>query len=125
MSFLAYIDENCKDDNHRFQYEKDKSVYVEAANMFFPEAGIEVAIRGFEYEYCKSLYIKSKFNGGQLMYRYGLKGKEIGDAMEGFKKFVKSDIGSDYDTFIINNSVEQIYRTYDDYCEHKEYWKNK
>ena len=124
MSFLDYIEKNCKDDNHRFQYEKDKSVYVEAANKFFPEAGLEIAIRAFEYDYCKALYIKSKFNGGELMRRYGLKGKEIGEAMDGFRAFVTVHIGN-YDAFIIANTVQQIYRTYDDYCEHNEFWKNK
>jgi hypothetical protein len=110
MSFLEYIENNCKDDNHRFQYEKDKSVYVDAANKFFPEAGLELEIRRLEYEASKALYIKAKFNGGELMRRYGLKGKEIGDAINGFKKYIETAFGEDtYEDYIINATIDEIY----------------
>lgn len=116
MSFLDYIEEHVKDDNHRYEYEKNKSVYVDKAAKFFPEAGIELEIRRLEYENCKSLYIKSKFNGGDVMMRYGLKGKELGDAMTGFKTVIGNIFANEsYEDYIINNSVEQIYSDFETY----------
>jgi hypothetical protein len=116
MSFLDYIDANVKDDEHRYQYEKDKTVYVDKAAKFFPEAGIELEIRRLEYEQCKSLYIKAKFSGGHVMVRYGLKGKDLGDALTGFKNVIGSIFGDEtYDDYIINNTVEQIYSDFETY----------
>jgi hypothetical protein len=116
MSFLDYIDANVKDDEHRYQYEKDKTVYVDKAAKFFPEAGVELEIRRLEFECCKSLYIKSKFSGGDVMARYGLKGKDLGDALTGFKNVIGSIFGDEtYDDYIINNTVEQIYSDFETY----------
>jgi hypothetical protein len=116
MSFLDYIDANVKDDAHRYQYEKDKTVYVDKAAKFFPEAGMVLEIRRLEYEECKSLYIKAKFSGGDVMVRYGLKGKDLGDALTGFKNVIGSIFGDEtYDDYIINNTVEQIYSDFETY----------
>lgn len=116
MLFLEYIDKNVKDDSHKFQYEKDKTIYIDKINDFFPEANLELEIRKAEYEYCKSLYIKTKFNGGDVMRKYGLEGKELGDAMNGFKVFIDNVIGSDtYEDYIINSSIESIYEDFESY----------
>jgi hypothetical protein len=115
MSFLAYIDENCKDDSHRYQYEKDKSVYVDKVAKFFPESNIEMEIRRMEYEYCKNLYIKSKFNGGELMHRFGLQGKEIGEAINAFRKAIESIplMDDTFDEYVLETPVEDIYTDFD------------
>lgn len=115
MSFLTYIDENCKDDNHRYQYEKDKSVYIDKVAKFFPESNIEMEIRRMEYEYCKNLYIKSKFNGGELMRRFGLQGKEISENMNAFKKAIESIplMDDTFDEYVLGTPVEDIYTDFD------------
>lgn len=115
MSFLAYIDENCKDDSHRYQYEKDKSVYVDKVAKFFPESNIEMEIRRMEYEYCKNLYIKSKFNGGELMRRFGLQGKEISEAINAFRKAIESIplMEDTFDEYVLDTPVEDIYTDFD------------
>lgn len=116
MSFLDYIDKNCKDDNHRYQYDKDKSVYVDKAAEFFPESNIITEIRRMEYEECKALYIKSKFNGGEVMRRFGLKGKELGDALNGFKKMMDFLVPNEtYEHYIINTPSEEIYEDFKEY----------
>jgi hypothetical protein len=118
MSFLEYIENNCKDDNHRYQYEKDKSIYFNKIIEFFPESNLEMEIRRMEYEYCKSLYIKAKFNGGEVMRRYGLEGKELGDAISGFKKNIMSVFGEKtYEDYIINNGLEKIYSDFEVYLK--------
>ena len=114
QSFLSWIDENVKDDNHRFPFSKDKAEYVDAANKFFPEAGLELEIRRLEYEHCRNLYIKGKFNGGDVMRKYGLKGKELGDAMSGFKNIIGKIFPEEtYEDYIINSSVAEIYSDFD------------
>jgi len=116
MSFLEYIDNNCKDDDHCYQYEEDKSVYVKKVSEFFPECNIEIEIRRMEYEYCKSLYIKAKFNGGEVMRRYGLKDKELGDAIAGFKNVIGGVFQNEsYEDYILNNTVEHIYSDFEVY----------
>lgn len=116
MSFLDYIDKNCKDDNHRYQYDKDKSVYVDKAAEFFPESNLITEIRRMEYEECKALYIKSKFNGGEVMRRFGLKGKELGDAINGFKKMMDFLVPNEsYEHYIINTPSEEIYEDFKEY----------
>ena len=118
MSFLEYIENNCKDDNHRYQYEKDKSIYFNKIIEFFPESNLEMEIRRMEYEYCKSLYIKAKFNGGEVIRRYGLQGKELGDAISGFKKNIMSVFGEKtYEDYIINNGLEKIYSDFEVYLK--------
>lgn len=114
MSFLEYIDKNVRDDDHRYHYNKDKTFYVSSANEFFPEANLELEIRRMEYEHCKNLYIKAKFNGGDVMRKYGLDGKVLGDAMTGFKKAIGSIFKDEtYEEYIINNPVEQIYSDFE------------
>lgn len=113
MSFLEYIEANCKDDNHRYQYEKDKSVYVDKVAEFFPESNIEMEIRRMEYEECKGLYIKSKFNGGEVMRRFDLKGKELGDALTAFKNTMHNLVPNEsYEQYIINTPSEEIYEDF-------------
>lgn len=116
MSFLEFIEDNCKDSEHQYQYDKDKSVYVDKAAEFFPESNLITEIRRMEYEECKALYIKSKFNGGEVMRRFGLKGKELGDALNGFKKMMNFLIPNEsYEHYIINTPSEDIYEDFKEY----------
>lgn len=116
MSFLEYIENNCKDSEHQYQYDKDKSVYVDKAAEFFPESNLITEIRRMEYDECKSLYMKSKFNGGEVMRRFGLKGKELGDALNGFKKMMNFLVPNEsYEHYILNTSSEEIYEDFKEY----------
>ena len=119
MSFLEYIDKNCKDDNHRYPYEKDKSVYLKQVADFFPEANIELEIRRMEYEYCKNLYIKSKFNGGELMRRFGLQGKEISEAIGSFKKAIESIplMDDSFEDYVLETPMEDIYTDFKSFLQ--------
>lgn len=120
MSFLEYIEANCKDDDHRYQYEEDKSVYVDKVAEFFPEAGIQMEIRRMEYEECKTLFIKSKFNGGEVMRRFGLKGKELGDALSGFKNMIEDIFPQEshpsykysFEEYVLDTPSEEIYEDF-------------
>lgn len=110
QEFLKWIDENVRDDAHNYQTEKDKTIYYDMISKAFPEANLEMEVRRLEYEYCRELYIKSKFNGGEVMRRYGLQGKELGDAMTTFKKINGSLFPNEtYEDYIIKTPVKEIY----------------
>ena len=114
MAFLEYIDKNVKDEDHRYQFNKDKTFYIDKADEFFPEARLEVNIRVLEYIHTRSLLVKAKFNGGEVMRRYGLEGKALGDAMTGFKKAVGSMFPEEsYEDYILYNEIEDIYKDFE------------
>ena len=112
MSFLEWMDQNVADDEHLYQFDKTQEEYNKMIAEAFPYANLELEIRRVEYEYCKSLFIKSKFNGGMVMREYGLEGKTLGEAMIGFKSFVENNSRKSYDDFIIDNSIDDIHSVF-------------
>lgn len=122
MSFLEWMDANVADADHEFDFGVNtQEEYNKMIAAAFPYADFELNIRKVEYEYCKSLYIKAKFSGGAVMTRYGLQGKELGDALTGFKKITNNIFGDEtYEDYIINNDVEQIYCDFNEYLKPKE-----
>lgn len=114
MSFLEWIDKNASDDNHKYIFDKTQDEYNQMIAEAFPECNLELNIRQLEYEHCKELLIKAKFNGGDVMRQYGLKDKALGDAMTGFKAYIK-ELGTDYDRLILDNPKYFIYRLFEQY----------
>jgi hypothetical protein len=113
MSFLEWMDRNVADDEHLYQFDKTQDEYNKMIAEAFPYANLELEIRRVEYEYCKSLYVKSKFSGRNVMDTYGLEGKQLGEAMIGFKTFIENNSRKmSYDDFIIDNSIEDIHSTF-------------
>ena len=112
MSFLEWMGQNVANDEHLHQFDKTQEEYNKMIAEAFPYANLELEIRRVEYEYCKSLYIKSKFNGGMVMREYGLEGKTLGEAMIGFKLFVENNSRKSYDDFIIDNSIDDIHSVF-------------
>lgn len=112
MSLLEWIDDNAAD--RVYEFDKDKSNYLVKAEAMFPESNLKMEIRRLEYEHCKKEYVKSKFSGGMLLSRYGLRGKEIGENLDKFKESVELDSkrGS-YDNYIVNNSQETIFALFE------------
>lgn len=119
MTFLAWMDANVADDNHKYEFAKTQEEYNKMIMAAFPNANLEMEIRKAEYEYCKSLYMKSKFNGGEIMKRYGLQNKELGDAITGFKKHIEEKTMRSFDDFIIDKSTDKIYESFEVYLKAK------
>jgi hypothetical protein len=108
--FLKWIDANVRDDAHNYQTEKDKTVYYDMIANYFPEAQIVTEIRRLEYEYCKDLYIKSKFNGGEVMRRFGIDGKILGDKINLFRKINGSIFPNEtFEDYVLKTPSEEIY----------------
>lgn len=116
QEFLKWIDENVRDDAHNYQSHKDKTLYYNMISEYFPEAKLEMHIREKEYEYCKDLFIKSKFNGGEIKRRFGLDGKELGDKIYQFKNAIKVIFPKEtFDEYVLNNDSEDIYEDFKNY----------
>ena len=102
MSFLAYIAEN----HPNVEYKPNKKEFFKKALKTFPEANLDQEIKKNEYEVTKKLLVKSKFNGGMVMDKFKLEGKELGEALTEFKAYVETF--ENYDDYIISSTTESI-----------------
>lgn len=116
MTFLGWIDENAKDKEYEFQ---PKESYLPSIIEKFPESDLTTQIRKLEYEHCRDLYVKSKFNGGEIMEKYGFKGKELGDAITQFKEYVTSKFHMSFSNWVLNSEITVIYSEFDIFISNK------
>jgi hypothetical protein len=117
MSFLEWIDANVADDAHVFEFAEDKTSYFMTINDAFPEAQLITQVRRLEYLRCRELYIQSKFNGGEVMRRFGLNGKALGDALNDFKGYIIGDFET-FEDYVITCNTEDIYKDFGLYLKH-------
>jgi hypothetical protein len=118
-SFLEWIDANVADENHEYKFVDDKTSYFIMINDTFPEADIITQVRRLEYLECRKLYVQSKFNGGDVMRRYNISGKQLGDTLTGFKEYITKEYQS-YNDFIIHTDSFDIYQTFESYLHELE-----
>jgi hypothetical protein len=84
---------------------------------YFPEADIEYQIRTLEYKETKKLYLKAKFNGGELIRRFGIVNKELGGILENFKAFIGLETDRMYFNWVENHPREYLYETFKYYYD--------
>ena len=115
MLFLEWISKNAFNYENHIDLKKYDFNYI---NEYFQEAKLDLEIKRLEYEYYKAKYINGKFNGGDVMRKYGLQGKELGNAMTGFKNIIGNIFDDEtYEDYIINNTVEKIYSDFEVYLK--------
>jgi hypothetical protein len=114
MSFLDWMDENVSDENHEYNFAEDKTSYFVMINDAFPEADIVTQVRRLEYLECRKLYVQSKFNGGDVMRKYGFEGKKLGEVLTGFREYISLEYKS-YNDYIIHTDSFNIYEDFEDY----------
>jgi hypothetical protein len=112
VNFLEYIKD--KEDKISIKPETNQDV-IKLIKNHFVDGMIDMHIRELEYEHCKNLYINSKFNGGEILRRYGFKDKELGDIIKNFKKQFHSV--DEFNQFILNSSLEDIYKIFETVME--------
>lgn len=110
VSFLEYIEKNYKDKKHKFN--TDKSKHVKEADAFFPEFKYKLETRRMEYEKTKELYMKAKFNGGEIIKRFGITGKELGFYMV---KFMEQSF---FNNLVLKFDEDVIYESFWNMVEH-------
>ncbi len=114
MSFLEWIDANVADEKHEYQFAEDKATYFVAIYEAFPEADLVTEYRRLEYLECRKLYVNSKFNGGEVMRRFGLQGKTLGDALTAFREHIIGEFES-YNDYIIHTDKNAIYADFEEH----------
>jgi hypothetical protein len=114
-SFLEWIQKYAADEEHECPVPEDKTVFLKLIKETFPEAKMDIEIKRLEYEHCRELYLKAKFNGGIVMERYGLSGKNLGKAMDGFKQWITDFHNMAYDDIIMENDETGNYALFNLY----------
>lgn len=135
MAFLEYIKDKPAHEDYDGDVTKHFKTHVpDIIREVFPEVNIDLRLAEIEYEAAKKKLVNMKFNGGILKEKYGLEGREIGDAIIGFKEFLeyififkytpsKIEGVSNYDTIIIDLSVDEIFYYFDHFLVHGRYKK--
>lgn len=113
-AFLEWVNLNASDENHEYKFSDDKSLYFNMIALTFPEADIVTQVRRLEYLECRKLYVQSKFNGGDVMRKYGFEGKKLGDALSGFKDYITSEYQS-YNDYIIHTDSFDIFMEFESF----------
>lgn len=112
IKFLEYIEEY---KGKKYPYHEDKTVYLKEADRFFPEFNYKLEVRRMEYEYTRKLYIKSKFNGGMLIDKYGVKKEDINPLL--FKYIETFDDKETYEKFILETPIDLIWKDFESEVE--------
>ena len=93
-----------------------KPKFLVEIDKLFPESRINENIRRLEYCYCKSLYVKSKFSGGDILAKYGITGSYLGKIIGDFKLHIINTyplIYDGFDDYILSNSRENILKEFE------------
>jgi len=104
--FLKYVEE--KGINKSYQF-KNKLYYAPMINDFFPEADFFNKLAALDEKNAINATLHDKLNGRIIMkWIPGLKGKELGDAMNNFR----NALGDNYNEFILNHSSDEIQKRF-------------
>jgi hypothetical protein len=82
--FLEYLELNMID--KEYQFSKDKDVYLERIDQFFPNSNFLTTLNDIRKEFQRRRDLSEKFNGELVMGLTGLKGKELGEFIFKFKE---------------------------------------
>jgi len=115
MAFLDYIEDKPAHPEYNENVVKyAKNNIIEVIRSWFPEANIDIRLAEIEYKAAKKKLVNMKFNGKTVMERYGLQGKELGEAIYTFKDYVCTVYyGNDFDDIIVDSDVEYIYALFE------------
>jgi hypothetical protein len=97
--FLEYI--NSQKYTNNFIFNKDKTVYLDMINEYFPEANLLEELESLKKIDEKNKLVKEKFNGRLVMEKFNLSGKELGFVMKTFYEKYDED-------YILSNSQEKL-----------------
>ena len=117
MTFLEWMDENVADEDHEYEFEKDKSKYLSMIDRFFPEAGLLDELARIDYEVSKKKYVVTIFNGKIVMDAFGLKRGELGKALQGFKEYLEHRGVTDMGDYYIQSGTDKMVQEFENYRE--------
>lgn len=82
--FLEYLEIN--NIKKEYYFEENKDIYLSKIDEFFPESSLLSTLDRVREEFKKRKDLSNKFNGEIIMNLIGLKGKELGQFIDKFKK---------------------------------------
>lgn len=102
--FLDFI--NSKSDLKSFNFNKNKSIYIDCIEQYFPESNLKEKLKIINEKNYKIKLVKEKFNGNIVMRITGLKDEKLGKFLYDFRnQFKNQDLFNDY---ILSTSNEKI-----------------
>jgi len=105
--FLQYLEDN--QINRRYNFHKNKDLYLPMIEEFFPEAGLMNRLNDITIRDTQNKIMSQKFNGDMVMsWLPDLRGKELGQVMNRFK----NELGDEYEEFILNSTYKEIYNRF-------------
>ena len=111
QEFLQYIENKGIKDTYEFN--KDKSTYLDLIDQSFPEVGLMGKIVELARKDDENQELNQKFNGRLIMNLYpDLKGKDLGNMITNFQKSF-----DDYRYFALNHSSDEIMESFSNFYE--------
>lgn len=111
QEFLSYIENKGITDT--FNFNKDKSVYIDLIHESFPKADLKGKIAELTKKDNENQELNKKFNGKLIMKQHPeLKGKELGDYIRRFHENF-----DDYREFGLSHSSDEILESFSDFYE--------
>ena len=91
--------------NVRYDFHKDKELYLPMIDKAFPEAKLIDKLSLLQAKDRQNKILSQKFNGDIVMsWLPNLMGKELGQAITNFR----NELGDEYEKFILNASYNEI-----------------
>lgn len=116
QGFIDYINEpqikEYIDNKKQFQFNQDKSTYLNRLDLYFPQIKIYNFIDSYNKEIEVQDKIKDKFSGGKVAQLTGLTGQELGYFIAYFKKNFEEN--NNFDQWILATTVEEIEKSIKD-----------
>jgi len=117
MAFLEFI----KNKGAHPDYNKSivmiaKENVIDIIREAFPESNIDLHLAEINYKHARKTLVNAKFSGGIIMKKFELEGKELGNAIKGFKDIIinhsYNGIYDNFDDYVLETHVEQIYEDF-------------
>lgn len=110
--FLEYVE--IFEVESQYQFPENKHLYLPIIDEYFPEANLLKKIEELDKKDEINRQVSEKFNGRLIMkWIPGLKGKELGNAINGFKE----KLGENYKQIILESTIDEIKNQFIEYYE--------
>lgn len=112
QAFLDYANSN-NVQSSGFKFNKDKDSYIDMIDSFFPESNFKKILTELKIKDERNRLAAETFNGERIMNITGKTGKELGNVIQSFKKFLEEKHGIAYnDAILADENIEETFATF-------------
>lgn len=106
--FLEYLTNH--DITYSYNFHKDKSLYIDIINDYFPEANLKIKLKELSYNNNKVKLASKKFNGEMIIEWSGKTGIELGKIIFNYKKYIENKYNMSFNDYLLldDNSADKI-----------------